>query len=88
MADWQATATTIHCDAVDDEVTIIVYPDWSTKCTGLEKYTTSREASLDLLRRSLTLQLALDCKADDCARIPEYVDKLKSEKARRGSSKD
>ncbi len=31
-AKWQITATTIHCDLVDDFVTIMVYKDWSTKC--------------------------------------------------------
>jgi hypothetical protein len=31
VGDWQITATTIYCDAVDDDVTIIVYKDWSTK---------------------------------------------------------
>jgi hypothetical protein len=34
VGDWQLTATAIYCDAVDDDVTIIVYKDWSTKCTG------------------------------------------------------
>ncbi len=86
MTDWQVTAATIHCDAVDEDVTIIVYPDWSTKCTGLVKYKTSREAKLNLVKRSLALRRALDCQEADCARIPEYVEKLKSEEARRGRS--
>ena len=38
MVDWQITATTIYCDAVDDEVTLGVYKDRSTKCTSYEKY--------------------------------------------------
>ena len=38
MVDWQVTATTIRCDVVDDDVTIIVYRDWRTRCTGYEKY--------------------------------------------------
>ncbi len=37
-ANWQVTATTVYCDAVDDEVTLLVYKDWSTKCTGYSKY--------------------------------------------------
>ena len=86
MTEWQATAATIHCDAVDEDVTIIVYPDWSTKCTGLMKYTTSRDARLDLVKRSLALRKSLDCQEADCGRIPEYVEKLKSEEARRGRS--
>jgi hypothetical protein len=43
MVNWQVTATTVFCDAVDDEVTIIVYKDWSVKCTGHEKYATGQE---------------------------------------------
>ena len=88
MVDWQVTSATVHCDAVADDVTIIVYPDWSTKCTGLEKYTTSREESINLVRRSLALRLALDCQQADCARIPEYVEKLTTEEARRNRSSD
>ena len=25
MVNWQVTATTIYCDAVDDEITLLVY---------------------------------------------------------------
>lgn len=34
MVDWRVTATTIYGDAVDDDVTVLVYEDWSTRCTG------------------------------------------------------
>jgi hypothetical protein len=27
VVDWEVPATTINCDAVDDDVTIIVYKD-------------------------------------------------------------
>jgi len=39
--DWRVTATTIYCHAVDDEVAILVYKDWSTKYTGYKKYVES-----------------------------------------------
>lgn len=38
MTDWQVTATTIYCDAVDDDVTVMVYKDGSSMCTGYRKY--------------------------------------------------
>ena len=38
MVDWQVTAKTIYCDNVDDEVTILVYKDWSANCNGFDKY--------------------------------------------------
>lgn len=37
MVDWQVTATTIYCDAVQDEVTIFVYKDGSLGCTGCDR---------------------------------------------------
>ena len=33
MPDWEVTATTVHCDAVDDEVTILVNGDATARCT-------------------------------------------------------
>ena len=79
MVDWQVTATTIRCDAVDDEVTIVVYKDWSTRCTGFHKYTESREAQLNLVRKSLQMRLALECEGVLCTRITDYKQKLQDE---------
>ncbi len=36
---WQLTAITIYCDAVDDEVTIILHKDGAITCTDYRKYT-------------------------------------------------
>ncbi|MFC1902066.1 GYD domain-containing protein [Chloroflexota bacterium] len=38
MVDWVITATTIYCDAVDDEVTLLVHKDGTVKCIGHSKY--------------------------------------------------
>ena len=38
MVNWQITATTINCDSVGDEVTLLVYKDGTVKCTGYSKY--------------------------------------------------
>ena len=38
MVNWIVTATTIYCDAVADEVTVIVDKDGVLKCTGYTKY--------------------------------------------------
>jgi len=85
MVDWQITATTILCDAVADEVTILVYSDWSVKCTGLEKYTRSRDASLELVKRSLQLRKSLDCKGIDCPYVTGYKQKLMAEEDHKAS---
>ena len=83
--DWQVTATTIVCEAVADEVTILIYPDWSAKCTGLVKYTSTRQGSIDLVRRSLQLRKSLDCKGIDCPWVTEYRLKLQTEEERKSS---
>ncbi|MDP2919839.1 MAG: hypothetical protein Q8O43_06455 [Dehalococcoidia bacterium] len=85
MTDWQITATTIFCEAVADEVTILVSPDWTVKCTGLLKYTSSRNASLELVKRSLRLRKSLDCKGIDCPSITGYVLKLQAEENRKSA---
>ncbi len=82
MVDWQITATTIVCDSVNDEVTILVHDDWSVKCTGFIKYST-RRAGLDLVKRSLELKRLVECKGLDCPHIVAYKEKLQAEEAAR-----
>ena len=80
MVNWQLTATTIYCDAVDDEVTILVYKDWSTKCTGYNKYgQSSREAINQLKKKGRQLKRRLECVGPECQRVIEYKEKLQSE---------
>jgi uncharacterized protein YqkB len=79
MVNWQVTATTVFCDAVDDEVTIIVYKDWSVKCTGHEKYANSRDAEFQLVKRSLQLRRTLQCEGLECERVNQYKEKLAAE---------
>ena len=86
MVDWQVTATTIHCDAVDDEVTIMVYKDWSAECTGVRKYTGSREEQFNLVKKSLQLRRELVCEGVGCTRIIEYQQKLRNEEALKNQS--
>jgi len=81
MVNWQVTATTVYCDAVDDEVTIMVYKDWSTKCTGHDKYTKSRDAEFQLVKRSLQLRRTLKCEGLECGRVNQYKEKLAAEEA-------
>lgn len=85
MVDWQITATTFMCDAIAEEVTVLVYPDWKVRCTGREKYTMNRKTEMDLLKRSLNLRMTLDCKGLDCPTIIEYKLKLQDEETRRVS---
>ena len=83
MANWQMTATTIYCDAVDDEVTLLVYKDWSIKCTGYSKY--GKPGSENILReKSKQLKRRLECEGMECYRVLQYKEKLSAEEAKEG----
>jgi len=80
MVDWQITAATIYCDAVDDEVTIMVYKDWSVKCTGYDKYSQpGKETASPLKKKGKRLNRQLACQGLQCSRIIQYKEKLLSE---------
>ena len=81
MIDWQVTATTTYCDAVDDDVTILVYKDWSTKCTGYRKYveTLDRETAKTLYKKAKRLGRHLKCEGPQDYRVTRYRNKLIAE---------
>ena len=81
MVNWQLTAITIYCDAVDDEVTLMVYKDGSVKCTGYRKY---GESSKEILakRKSKQLKWQPKCEGPECYRLIQYKDKLFTEEAK------
>lgn len=80
MVDWEVTATTVYCDAVDDEVTLIVYQDLSTKCTGYNRY---GQRGKDILRnKSQQSGRQLECTGPDCRRVIEYKEKLLAEEGK------
>jgi len=84
MVNWQVTATTLYCDAVDDEVTLLVYKDRSAKCTGYAKYGGSDKEAIDLSNRKGGLsKQAHGCEGPICHRMIQYVEKLFSEEAKR-----
>jgi hypothetical protein len=83
--DWQVTATTIYCDAVDDEVTVLVYKDWSTRCTGYIKYRESAKAAANQLRKKAKrLGRPLECEGLECRRVTQYKEKLAREETEKG----
>jgi hypothetical protein len=59
--------------------------DWSAQCTGFDKYTTSKKASLELTKRSLNMKRVLDCKGMQCHQITAYIQKLQSEESQKVS---
>ncbi|MFC2007679.1 hypothetical protein ACFLVB_03680 [Chloroflexota bacterium] len=85
MIDWQVTATTIYCDAVDDDVTLMVHRDGLVKCTGDKRYSEpGKETSKLLERKSKQLNRKLACEGLECYRAIQYRDKLFAEEAQRG----
>jgi hypothetical protein len=88
IAGWQTTETTIHCDAVDDEVTIVVYRDWSVKCTGYDKYGERSGDKTNLLKkRSKQFKRQLKCLGLGCDWVVQYKGKLLSQEAGKEFSK-
>ncbi|HEX74325.1 MAG TPA: hypothetical protein G4N93_04165 [Dehalococcoidia bacterium] len=87
MVNWQVTATTIYCDAVDEEVTLLVYKDWSIKCTGYGKYGEPSKEMLSLLKKkSKQSKRRLKCTGPECQRVTQYKEKLFAEEAKQGYS--
>jgi hypothetical protein len=72
MADWQITATTIYCNDVDDEVTVIVNRDGAVRCVKFGKY---GEPGKDTVQ--------LKCGGPECSLVIEYRDRLFAEEANR-----
>ena len=87
MVNWKVTATSIYCDAVDDEVTIMVYKDWTAKCSSFDKYhEPSKEISRLLKKKSKQLKRQLECNGPECSRVIQYREKLMSEEASKDKS--
>jgi RecA/RadA recombinase len=77
MVDWMVTATTIYCDAIEDEVTLIVHKDGGLKCTGFDKYSKAdKEAVKSIMIKSKQLGKQLGCEGLECRRVTEYQGKL------------
>ncbi|MFH1030984.1 MAG: hypothetical protein V1767_00205 [Chloroflexota bacterium] len=84
MVDWQVTATSIYCDSVGDEVTIIVHKDWSAKCTGHSKYSEAGKQVSSRKKKSRQMGRDLKCEGLNCQQITRYKEKLSAEEAKKG----
>ncbi len=76
--EWQVTAKAIYCDAVDDDVVIMVYRDGNTRCTGYQKYVErgDKESGAVLKKKSRTLNRELKCVGPEDTRVTSYRDTL------------
>jgi hypothetical protein len=81
MADWQVTATTIFCEAVDDEVTLIITPSGNVTCTGRKKYEKPNKETVKIIKqKSKSAHKHLSCHGDKCTDLKNYRDKVMGEK--------
>jgi len=81
VTGWQVTAATIYCDAVDDDVTIMVYKNGSTKCSGFKKYGEfiDKQTAGVLKGKARRLGSNLECEGPLDYRVTDYRDKLMAE---------
>jgi hypothetical protein len=82
--DWQVTATTIYCDSVDDEVTLIVNKDGSARCTGLKKYTEPSPQTIRMVKQKKKADKRnLSCRGSSCTAAGEYRDRIFSQESKK-----
>jgi hypothetical protein len=83
MTNWQITAKTIYCDAVDDEVTLMIYKDGSSRCTGCKKYDEPDDITLKMVReKSRRLKRRIKCEGEGCPRLGGYREKILAEETK------
>ena len=80
MVNWQVTATTVRCNIVNDDVTLMVYKDWSVKCTGLVKYSKNGKPEKKRDRHNHK------CEGPECYLAIQYRQKLQAEETKAVSS--
>ncbi len=82
MTNWQITAKTIFCDAVDDEVTLIVQKDSSVRCTGCKKYGQPNSITLRIIKeKTRRLKRAIKCEGEPCVRLTGYREQILNEES-------
>jgi len=78
-AGWQVTATTLYCDMVDENVTIMVNRDWSCRCTWWSKYkSVAQQDPRHKFGKQLKVKIG-QCRGPDCDYVLGYRDKLIAE---------
>ena len=85
MADWVMTATTIYCEAVEEEVTLMINKDGTARCTGQAKFADAAgETARQIKARERQHGRPLACEGLDCSHITEYKQKLLAEDGGKG----
>ena len=75
-AKWQITASTIHCDMVNDFVTIMVNKEWSAKCVWYNRH---KKKAIEDKKHKFDREMRLKiekCQGPECSYVTDYRDKL------------
>lgn len=80
-AGWQVTATTLPCEAVGDCVTVIVYRDWSARCTWCDRYKLAAGPGLKKKLPGKVRSKIPACRWPECSIVLDYRDKLIAEES-------
>ncbi|MBM4448450.1 MAG: hypothetical protein FJ015_04335 [Chloroflexi bacterium] len=89
MTDWQVTATTIYCEDIDDEVTVIVQRDGAVRCTGFDRCRNAgRDTAALLKQKSRRLGRQLQCTGLECPCVVQYRERLFAEEAKTAKKAD
>ncbi|MCJ7605895.1 MAG: hypothetical protein MUO19_07690 [Dehalococcoidales bacterium] len=80
MADWEITATTVYCEAVDDEVTLLIDFGGTTTCTGQQRFDCPDKENARLLEeKTRQAGRVLTCAGTDCTIISQYRTRILTE---------
>jgi hypothetical protein len=80
MADWKITAKTIFCEAVDDEVTLLLNKDGEIHCTGCKKYSQPNNITRAIIRQKTSLlKRPVKCEGEQCPRVTGYREQILAE---------
>ena len=75
MVDWEITATTIFCEDVSDEVTLLLSGNGTVNCTGREKYARpAKQVLREMRQKSKKSGKQVKCLEDECPRLRRYRD--------------
>ena len=75
--DWELTVTTIYCDAIDEEVTLMVNADGTWRCSGHQKYDNTDKKTANVLSiKSKKAGRTLSCIGAGCRTAGNYRDNL------------
>jgi hypothetical protein len=75
MNDWEITATTVYCDAVNDEVTLIIHRDGTARCTWQQKHAVNNNKG-PAGKKNTRQDKHHACQGADCPRVIRYRDSL------------